>query len=302
MKITPFIASMALALPALCSASDRIQGGYSLEPLQEPVFTAEEIASEGARLNNYMIEHYAELDPRRRQTFLEGLYALVSAYAANEYVEHERVLPTKDDLLLRSLFSWAEPLGAYGGHLLYNEMLARADLPDIPPMPALRSVPDAFSLTLEGDVLRLASARGGWSVDVPYYFMIFELSEFDTKHGPRTQLAVLSTSAAAHEGRPGLSQGNLRLFAGPGQTGRDFERYWQRVLAFEQDVERAPLGVGPLRSLRRFDTEAQIHTEMVSWQGMNGPLVVYYAGAPGVYEKNRAHFLDFVRSLRGELN
>ena len=39
---------------------------------------------------------------------------------------------------------------------------------------------------------------------------------------------------------------------------------------------------------------------MVSWAGNNGPLVVYYAGAPGPYEKNRVHFLDFVRSLRGE--
>ena len=34
--------------------------------------------------------------------------------------------------------------------------------------------------------------------------------------------AIVSTGAAKHEGIPGQSQGSLRLFAGPGQSGADF--------------------------------------------------------------------------------
>ena len=295
------LAAFVFAAPTPGFGADQVQGGYSVEPLADPIFTSEQVATEVARMNNWLIENYTRLEPQRRQVFLEGLYVLLSSYVAHTHAEIRRVLPSGEDLLLRSLLSWAEPLGAYGGHLAYNEMLGREDLPDVEPMPALLPVPPEFALALEGDMLRLSSARGGWSVEVPYYFMVFGLSEFDTKNGPRTQLAIVSTGAAKHEGIPGQSQGSLRLFAGPGQSGGDFARYWQLTLGFDSGSKREALGIADLKSLKRFDAEARIHTEIVSWQGANGPLVVYYAGVQGVYEANRAHFLDFVRSLRGEL-
>lgn len=282
------------------TTADVVQGGYSTEPLAAPIFSPEQVATEGARLNNWLIENRATLTPERRQAVLEGLYALVSSHVAHLYAETKRVLPESDDLLLRSLLFWAEPLGAFGAHHVFNSLLARGDEADIEPMPALLEVPDAFSITLDGDTFRLTSARGGWSVVVPYYFMVHTMSEFDTKNGPRTQLVMMSTGAARHEGRPGHSQAAIRLFAGPGQSGGDFARYWLQSLGFDADSSREPFPVGDLRSWKRFDEPTMIQTEMVTWAGANGPLVVYYAGVKGSYEANRVHFVDFVRALRGE--
>lgn len=293
------VLALFLASSSTAGAEDPLANGYAASPLADPIFTPEQIATEVARVNNWLIENHGKLDPNRRQTVREGLYSLLSSYVAQRHADGAPLLPTQDDLLMRTIFTWSEPLGVYGAHHVYNELIARSGLEDVPEMPALAPLPEAFATGLEGDMLTLRSDRGGWSVRIPFWFMPFAVSEFDTKGGPRTQLVMLATGAAKHEGLPGHSQSTIRLFVGPGQVGGDFARYWAEALGFDTGSERLPLPIEGLTARKRFDEEAKIHSEMVSWAGNNGPLVVYYAGAPGPYEKNRVHFLDFLRSLRG---
>ena len=289
----------SLAWSVSAAAEDRLKNGYAAAPLADPVFAEEQVATEIARLNNWLIENYPKLDTDRRQTVREGLYTLIADYVAHRHAKGEPLLPAGDDLILRTAFSWAEPLGVYGAHHVYNELIERSGLEDVPAMPALAPLPDAFETALDGEALKLSSTKGGWSVRVPFWFMPFAFSEFDTKNGPRTQLVMLSAGASRHDGLPGTSQATLRLFVGPGQVGGDFAKYWRKALGFDGTVERETLPIDGLRSVKRFDEEARIHSEIVTWAGNNGPILVYYAGAPGPYEKNRAHFFDFVRSLRG---
>ncbi|MEM9177032.1 MAG: hypothetical protein AAGC67_17570 [Myxococcota bacterium] len=290
-----------LVLPREAHATERLPNGYAAAPLSDPIFTEEEVAKALARLNNWLIQNASKLDNERRQKTREGLYTILASHVAHRHAKGAPLLPLEDDLIMRTIFSWAEPLGVYGGHHVFNRLRGQMKGEAIPEMPALIALPDSFTVDLEGDMLALRSTRGGWSARVPFWFMPFSISEFDTKNGPRTQLVMLSTGAARHEGIPGLSQSNLRLFAGPGQVGGDFARYWRETFGFGPDTERLKLPIDGLVSRKQFDAEARIHSEIVSWAGNNGPLVVYYAGPPGPYEKNRAHFLDFVRSLRGEL-
>lgn len=289
----------SLLLPSV-SAADRLANGFDAAPLADPIFTEEQIANEVARLNNWLIDNYAKLDPNRRQRAREGLYTLLGSYVSHRHAKGEPLFPTGDDLITRTIFSWSEPLGVYGAHHIYNELISRSDVEDVPEMPALTPLPADFKTGLEGDLLEMRSTRGGWGFRIPYWFMPFAVSEFDTKNGPRTQLVMLATGASKHEGLPGNSQSTLRLFAGPGLIGGDFAKYWSKALGFDSKSERRALPIEGLSARKRFDEEAQIHSELVAWAGNNGPLVVYYAGAPGPYEKNRVHFIDFVRQLRGE--
>ena len=299
-RVLATVFTVLFAATAPAGSEEQLPSGYSAAPLDEPIFTPEQVATEVARVNNWLIENHTKLDPNRRQTVREGLYALLSSHVSRRHADGEPLLPNSDDLLMRTIFSWAEPLGVYGAHHVYNELVTRSGLDEVPEMPALAPLPDAFETGFETDTLTLRSIRGGWSVRVPFWFMPFALSEFDTKNGPRTQLVMLGTGTSKHEGLPGHSQSTIRLFAGPGQAGGDFARYWGQALGFDSTSERIRLPIEGLTARKRFDAEAKIHSEMVSWAGNNGPLVVYYAGAPGPYEKNRVHYLDFVRSLRGE--
>ncbi|MCR9094605.1 MAG: hypothetical protein NXI30_10350 [bacterium] len=294
-----WLVALLIWVASAAGASERLENGYAAAPLTDPIFTSEQIATEIARLNNWLIENHAKLDPERRQSVREALYSLLSSYVAQRHTEGKPLLPLEDDLLMRTVFSWAEPLGVYGAHHVYNELVARSGLENVPEMPALVPLPESFTSSLEGDLLLLRSARGGWSVRFPFWFMPFAIAEFDTKNGPRTQLVMLGTGTIRHDGLPGHSQSTIRLFVGPGQVGGGFESYWRKALGFETGSERVPIPIDGLSSRKRFDEEAKIHSEMVSWAGNNGPILVYYAGAPGPYEKNREHFFDFIRSLRG---
>ncbi len=297
-RLVTLALALVLTWSPTAAAEDKLANGYAASPLAESIFTPEQVATEVARVNNWLIENYAKLAPDRRQAVREGLYTLLSSAVAQRHADGEPLLPTSDDLLIRTIFSWAEPLGVYGAHHVYNELVARSGLEEIPEMPALAPLPDAFATALDGDLLVIRSDRGGWRVRVPFWFMPFAFSEFDTKNGPRTQLVMIATGAAKHDGLPGHSQSTIRLFAGPGQVGGDFAAYWRDALGFGSGSERMPLPIEGLTARKRFDADAKIHSEIVSWAGDAGPLVVYYAGAPGPYEKNRVHYLDFVRSLR----
>lgn len=271
---------------------------YSTAPLDSPLFNAEQVGTETARLNNWLIENLPKLNAPARQGPREALFTLLSSHVAHLQKTQGSTLPTGPDVLLQTIFSWSEPLGVFGGHLVFNEMRSRNAENAVAEMPEIVPVPPAFSLSLEGAQFRLASEKGGWSVDLPYYFMIFGMDEITTKNGPRTQIVTISTASAKHEGRDGLSQSTLVLMAGPGQAGGSFQRYWERAQGFGADAQREPLGVEDLRSLRRFTAKTMIHSELVGWVGRNGPIVVTYSGVAGPFEKNRPHFLDFVRSLR----
>jgi hypothetical protein len=182
----------------------------------------------------------------------------------------------------------------FGGRLVHRSLKP----PEFEEAPAVMPVPSGFSLSLRKDMLLLDSEFGRWSVAVPYYFMPWNITEFEPTGGPRTQLVAISTGAARHEGQEGHSQATLMLLFGAGADRASFARYWAKQLGFTGDEPEQALDVRSLKSRQRYDKSQNLHHEYTTWSGQNGQFVVAYLGLDGTYQWNRPHFVDFLRSVQ----
>jgi hypothetical protein len=258
------------------------------------VFESAKVAVETAAFNNWLNSNYASLTTETMKGPREHLYYLIDSWVSSIYQREGVVLPREHDLVLETLFSWSERLGVFGGHLVYNAIKSEKAAT----MPPLMPAPSELSLSMHEDLLRIQSKRGKWFVAVPYYFMIWNMSEFGAKDGPQTQLVSLSTAASVHQGLQGHSQATLMLLAGPGEDPAAFEAYWRTALGFTGDEPSKPLPIETLASRTKFDAEVGLHSEYTSWQTKAGLIVVAYMGMNGTYQANRPNFIDFLRSLR----
>jgi len=273
-----------------------VQGGYSTEPLSEPVFDPARVAVETTVFNNWLLSEYEGLGPESMKGPREHLYSLIDSWIPVIYERDGAVWPRETDIVLAILFSWSEKLGAYGGHLVHNA-LKPDTVEDL--QPTMR-VPDAFALSLEGDLLRVRSKAGGWSVAVPYYFMIWNMNAFDAVAGPRTELIAISTGAARHAGREGHSQATLMLMYGPGARIDEFAPYWSTKLGIEGSESAQVLPIRDLVSRKTLDTATGLRTELVVWQDTSGAFAIAYLGIDGTHQSNRPHFIDFLRAIRSD--
>lgn len=275
-------------------SSSAIQGGYSTKPLERAVFDSARVAVEAASFNNWLNANYASLNVETMKGPREHLYYLIDSWVKMIYARDGAVLPSQPDVVLQLLFSWAERLGVFGGHLVHSAVKT----PDTSELPALMPVPSGFHLSLRRDLLTLTSRSGHWSAAIPYYFMLWNVQEFEPTGGPTTQLVALSTGAAAHEGQDGHSQATLMLLFGPGADYSAFSSYWAKHLGFTGGEAQHELGVRSLKSRQRFDKSQNLRHEYTSWNSEDGPFVVAYIGINGTYQWNRPHFIDFLRSIQ----
>ncbi len=291
------VLSMILPIRAAADPPATVQGGYSTQPLARPLFEPAQVAVEAVLYNEWLINNYASLaTPERLKGPREHLYYLIDSWVKMTYARDKVVFPVEHDPVLQIFFSWAERLGAFGGHLVYNAI--RSD--QFPEMPPSLAVPSGFDIALRQDVLVVSSTSGHWSVAVPYYFLIWNILEWDAKDGPRTQMITLSTGAANHEGQEGHSQATLMLLFGPSAEGDSFTKYWTRHLGFEGKETPNPIGVRSLTARHRFDKAQNMHHEYTSWTSPHGQFLVAYLGINGTYQWNRPHFIDFVGSISGD--
>jgi hypothetical protein len=286
--------SLAYAASADADPDAVIQGGYSTKPLERAVFDPARVAVETTVFNNWLNANYASLTSETMKGPREHLYYLIDSWAKMLYLRDHFVLPPTPDGVLQILFSWSERLGVFGGRLVHSAVKS----PEFPDAPAVMPVPAGFKLALQNDMLVLSSESGHWSVAVPYYFMLWNIAEFEATGGPRTQLVALSTGAAVHEGQDGHSQATLILLFGPGAAPASVGPYWTKQLGFTGDEPQVELGVRSLKSRQRYDKSENMHHEYTTWGSRHGEFVVAYLGINGTYQWNRPHFLDFLRSIQ----
>lgn len=275
-----------------CAAETRIQGGYSKAPLEHAVFDPAHVAGSTTSFNEWMIINHQSLDDTSMKGPREHLYYLIDSRVKNLYAREQVVLPEEYDPILVTQFAWSERLGVYGGHLVYNELKRE----DEPPIPALMPVPSGFELELRDDMLVLSAED--WSVAIPYYFMIWHINEFDAKNGPHTQMVILSTGAAAHEGVEGHSQATITLCFGPGLEGPEFARYWEGLFGFTGEEPEVKTPAQPRSTRRHYDEGQKLHSEVATWDSPAGQFAVFYGGIDGTYQWNRPHFFDFLQAIQ----
>jgi hypothetical protein len=284
-----------LLLPGIATAQAAVQGGYSTQPLSgPPLFDSARVTAESIALNNWLVSNYGSLSPERMAMPREHLYYLIDSRVKEIYANTGKVMPAGQDPVLSGLFSWAERLGVHGGALLYNRFRSSQFEDQSPQL----SLPQGFSIELHGDLLRLDSASGGWSVDFPYYFMLWKVEELRAKTHQRMQIAVISTGAAKDKSKLGRSQATLMLIHAPGGKLNELLSFWEQRLEEKGFREQKDLGWNKLRSRYDYDAETKVHKELTGWSTPKGAFVVAYIGVDGTYQWNRPHFLDFMRAVR----
>lgn len=292
-----FAAWLLTAAALSVSASDTEptvpQSGYSTAPLREPIFDSARVAVETASFNNWLNEKYGSLGSDQMAGPREHLYYLIDSHVKHTFDSTGQVLPVAPDLVLERLFSWAERLGVYGGSLVFNRVRGPAAAQQKP----LNALPKGIDLDLRSDLLHIQSDLG-WSVSVPYYFMIGKVDDFTAPNGLRTQLAVISTGAANDRGEQGHSQATLMLFYSPDADPAAFRTFWEKAFEIGKSDDRVSLGVNGLTSQRNVERAGLLHRELVFLDAGRGALGVAYLGNDGTYQWNREHFLDFLRAVR----
>ncbi|HEV8330328.1 MAG TPA: hypothetical protein VGQ22_02810 [Steroidobacteraceae bacterium] len=289
--------ALLASLPLLAGAAEEPtpvpQQGYSTATLREPLFDAAQVAVETVRITNWLGENHEKVGEAQQAKVREHLYYLIDSRIKQEFAATGRILPKEPDLQLGLLLAWAEPMGVYGGNLVYNAVKV-ADAPALSPtlLP-----PEGMTLALRDDLLVVKSELG-WSVSMPYYFMIGRLADFKAITGLRTQLMIVSTGAAKDRSPVGYSQATLMLIYTPQVELAEARKYWEQELQIKPTDERVELGVRGLVSQRNHVDAGHMWREIVSWQAPRGAMTVTYMGNDGTYEWNRPHFIDFLRALQ----
>lgn len=288
-RIVPSLVLILVSLSAL--AGEEPIAGYSTEPLRAPLFDEAQIAVETMAINNWLNANIQKLTYDQMKGPREHLYYLIDSRVKQHYATEKRVLPEKHDLILELLFSWAEPLGVFGGSDVYNAVKAPASPARTPGM----KLPEGFSLKLSNDLFTIQSSSG-WAVSFPYYFMVWNVGDFTAKGGPRTQMVALSTGAAKDKSQAGKSQATVMFLFSP-EKHDPFEKYWREQFGIGTEIKPKKLGLRSLASRHVVDASTKLHKEFTSWSDPTGSYAVAYLGIEGTYEWNRQHFIDFVRAV-----
>ena len=248
---------------------------------------------EAAALNNWLTANYKTLNYEQMKGPREHLYYLIDSRVKQLYAKNSRVFPMEHDPILETLFSWSERLAVFGGSYVFNALRT----PNTESMTPLLKLPAGVDLSLNYDLFTVRSNLG-WSVTFPYYFMVWNIGYFAATGGTRTQLIALSTGAAKDKTQFGRSQATLLFLFSPSDKFEAMETYWLTKFGIDAGVQPKPLGVNNLKSRSVTDETLHIHKEFTAWSDPSGSYAVAYSGNDGAYEWNRAHFLDFLRSIK----
>jgi hypothetical protein len=289
-----FLTIVAFLMVTTATAEEIPQQGFTTSTLREPIFDDAQIAVEGTVINNWLNENYQKLTDEQMKGLREHLYYLIDSRIKGIFIRDSVVLPSEHDLILEVLFSWAERLGVYGGVLAYNAVKSA----ESPAMEPLLDVPDWISIILEKDLFLMSSTSGSWSVSVPYYFMIFDINEFNAKNGMPLQLISLSTGAAIDRTETGRSQATLMIGFSEGADIQEFTTFWVESMGIGNDADRIELPVADRMSLHSFDAGTLLHTEITTWESKRGSYAVMYLGMDGTYQWNRPHYLNFLSAFK----
>ena len=293
-RLAVCFAAMIAVQAAGAEPGAEVQAGYSLDPLSEATFSPAEVALETSVLNNWLNSNYDRLSIEEQRGPREYLYYLINARIKHLYADSGQILPTEPDLILETLFSWADRLGVYGGAAVYNRLRPSSK----PEMKAAMQTPPPIEIGLEHDLFRFKSASG-WQFHVPYYFMPFLVLDTEASNGMPIQFLAISTGAAKDSSVAQRSQATFTIIYSHGAELPEFREFFAGQLGVPEDAQQTESGFKDLKTLYWYDEPGLLHTEALFWSSDTGALARVYGGIDGAYQWNRQHYVDFLRSLIG---
>ncbi|MFK8067197.1 MAG: hypothetical protein AB8D52_03035 [Gammaproteobacteria bacterium] len=267
--------------------------GYSIIPLNDPVFDYAKVIVDSTVFNNWLNENYSKLDAQSIEGAKEHLYYLLGSYVSELNKKHGIILPKENDLVLEALLSWAERLDVFGAHLFYNKVKNKKSKA----MPASIKVSEGIKISAVNDMYRVESKHGSWSVRFPYYFMIGNINEFNATNGMQTQLLSISTGAVKDKTKAGRSQSTLMFIHSPSQNTEEFKNYWLTQFDISSKIKPKSLGFNKSESFYIYNKQSQLHKEITFLPSSQGSYLVAYLGMDGAFQINKQHFLDFLSKV-----
>ncbi|HEX6036716.1 hypothetical protein [Longimicrobium sp.] len=223
----------------------------------------------------------------------ERLYFVIGSAARQDFFAQLGQNPQFDPADLAQLFELAASLGVYGAADIARSLpLSPEDA-----IGAAPGVPAGMRLEFAPPLLRVSSDSGGWTAQVPYYWMIGSLQRAEVNGGP-TELASISTLFGDNKNQEGASQATILLVSAPGQDPAAFEEFWLAQVGVTRENVLAESPLAGATAYRARDDAADLSKEVVFIRTARGPLAVAYVGLSGPFETNRVNFVDFLRNLR----
>jgi TonB family protein len=292
---------MMARFAAVLAAALSVAPGLAAEPVpdaeaplrQPPILSSAEVAAELARFNDYLIERHASIPPDGFPTVREHAYLLIDSVLKGQRAEGRSKFSDFEKQSLATLFNWSTEFGVYGAGLVARRFAGDGKTPLNDPL--LPAVP--LELRLEFPALVLSSRVSSWSVQLPYYFMLWNVQHTTTKNGLVTDVVTASTSFAREERPLPPSQATLMLLYSPEEQCAPFQAFWLEQLAIPAT---GLAGEGPLPGSEvytTFDKETRIRKEMTFSSRGHGCVAFVLLGFPGTFETNRVSYLDFIKSF-----
>jgi hypothetical protein len=289
MRRRPTFAAVLSAL-LLIAGDAGGQQPFSTEPLSvEPYHDAVSWAIDAVSLNNWLNSYADSLPEGERPGVRAHLYHLISTLARRWYQAEGDVAYRGDNPVVPLLFNWAGHFGAYGTDLVVGAIDGQFGPRPGPPLP------EGFEIGYDPPLLRLSGSTGGWSIRLPYYFMLWGL-ERRTELGASTDLVTMSTLFARHSEDDGFSQSTVLLIASEFDIEM-LKQAWVERLQLDPGTARGGREIPAAEWLRGAPKPDGMLSEAHFLTTPAGSVAVFYAGMPGTYEINRPNYIDVIRSI-----
>jgi hypothetical protein len=242
----------------------------------------------------WLEEHRTEIDPGKVAGVREELYLIIQSFV--KYVFDDTGSPTLErSPSMAKLFDLGTELRVIGAGLV-----ARNLDPDHSDEFQPTVLPDSgLSLEFANSMFTIRSADG-WSARFPYYFALWTASRVNAENGISGQIVAISTLHGQRADTRGREEATITVLSSNTTPLESFERYWLDALDIpESDTVAGGGEVLPnARHYHTADLSTGLLKDVMVVAMPAGPLMIAYTAHPGVYEDNREHFLDFLRTVQ----
>jgi len=236
-------------------------------------------------------ENRADIDPTKVDGLREELYLIIDSFI--KYIFDDTGAPYLDSSTsMAGLFDLATDLGVVGAG-----MVARRLAPDDADEFAPSVTPDSGMTVEYSHPMFTLRSDHGWSVQYPYFFVLWSANRINVGNGVSGHVAVWSTLFGELSLRTGREQATISVLSSATTPREAFERYWLTELGITPSDEVPDTLLPASRLYRTLDRSENLVKEVVTFETPKGPIIVTYIARPGPFDGNREHWLDFLRHL-----
>jgi hypothetical protein len=261
--------------------------------------TPAQLDSEQTKFLAWLDSNMGRIDPRQGQALREHLYLIIGNRARLDFAAHGTVRPSAPDTTLARLFDWGARMGLTGADVVGDSLAAGTTMQIHRGM-----VPDSeLTLTYTPPYYTIGAPHMGWSIRLPYYFMVSAVQHRKSNFGVETDDVFLSTLFGADSSgfhpptSADHSQATIVLLSASHADSAAFVQFWFNAMGLSFANQSSESLLSGTTHLVAPANAQHILRECVMVSIPRGVLLITYLGLPGTFEDNRPHFLALLRTL-----